>query len=77
MILEKEFWVEKAKPKLLGHSFAQKIANNHYIDTADMVEPVESLSSADGFSGNILIEERKNALVEARKYQAETVLKFN
>lgn len=67
-------WVESAKPKLFGHLLAQQVASNHSIDPADGVEPVQNFGPSTIFSGNIIIEAKKKALEEARKYRAGNVL---
>ena len=61
-------------PKLFGHLLAQQVASNHSIDPANRLEPVPSLKPGIGFSGSIVIEEKKKALGDAKKYRAGAVL---
>ena len=55
-------YVENRKPRLFSHLLAQKIASNHSIDPANGVEPVQSLKSAAGFKGKIIVEEKKKGM---------------
>lgn len=66
-------WVENAKPRLFGHLLAQQIASNNSIDPADGIEPVEAFGPASGFSGSIIIDEKK-ALQQAKKCQTGTLM---
>ncbi len=66
-------WVENSKPRLFGHLLTQQIASNNAIDLADGVEPVKAFGPASGFSGSIIIDEKK-ALQEAKKCQTGTVM---
>ena len=67
-------WVEHVKPREYGHLLAQKVSSNNAIDPADGVEPVEGVGFTNEFSGTIIIEEKKRAVQEARRYQAGTVM---
>lgn len=53
---------------------AQKIASNHSIDPTDGVEPVENLKPGAKFSENVIIEEKKKVLEEAKKCRAASVI---
>lgn len=67
-------WVENTKLKLFGHLLAQQIADNYSIDSADGVEPVQSFGPAICFTGSIIIEEKKKALQEAKRYRAGSIM---
>lgn len=67
-------WVENVDLKSFGHLLAQQVASNHSIDPADGVESVPNLEPAAGFNGNIIIEEKKKALEEAKKHCTGAVL---
>ena len=66
-------WAESTRPKLFGHLLAQQVACNYSIDPADGVEPVPNPDPNINFSGNIIIEAKKKALEEARKYRAGNI----
>ena len=66
-------WTENARPTLYGQWLAWQISFEHAIDPADGVEPVE-IMEVDRFSGKIVIQPKKNALEEARKYRAGLVM---
>ena len=66
--------VENAKLKLFEQLLAQKIASNHSIDPTDGVEPVENLKLGAKFSENVIIEEKKKVLEEAKKCRAGSVI---
>ena len=66
-------WTENARPTLYEHWLAWPISYEHSIDPADGVEPVE-IMEVDRFSGKIVIQPKKNALEEARKYRAGLVM---
>lgn len=61
-------WTENARPTLYGHWLAWQISIEHSIDPADGVEPVEAME-VDRFMGKIVIQSKKNALEEAKKYR--------
>ena len=67
-------WVESTKPKrMFGQLLAQQVAGNYSIDPADGVEPVPNPDLDINFSGDIIIEPKKKALEETKKYRAENV----
>ncbi len=66
-------WTENARPTLYGHWLAWQISFEHSIDPTDGVEPVE-IMEVDRFSGKIVIQPKKNALEEAKKYRAGLVM---
>lgn len=61
-------WTKQAKPREFAHLLAQKIASDDAIDPADGVEPVESDRLTNKFSGTIIIEEKKEAIQEVKRY---------
>ncbi len=63
-------WVKSVKPKLFGHLLAQQVASNHAIDPADGAEPVQSFGPDVRGCVNVIIEGKKKALEEAKKYRA-------
>lgn len=67
-------WAESRKPKLFGHLLAQQVASNHAIDPADGVEPVPRPRYDSNFSKIVIIEAKKKALEEAKKYRAGFVI---
>lgn len=50
------------------------MASNYAIDPADGVEPVPSLGIDINLSENIIIDAKKKALEEAKKYRAGRVI---
>lgn len=66
-------WAESTKPKLFGHLLAQQVACNYSIDPADGVEPVPNPGPDVNFSGNVIIEAKKKALEESKKYRAGNI----
>ena len=48
---------------------AQQVASNHAIDPADGVEPVQSFGPDVRVCGNVIIDGKKKALEEAKKYR--------
>ncbi len=65
---------KSTKPKTLGQLLAQQVANNCAIDPADDVEPAPSPGLEIYFSGDIVIETKKKALEEAKKYRTGNVV---
>lgn len=69
--------VESIKPKLFGHLLAQQIANNYVIDSANRIEPVQNFGFNVRDCINIIIEDKKKMLEEAKKYCAYNVFWIN
>lgn len=70
-------WAENTEPKLFDHLLAQQMAYNHSINPADGVEPVPNPSLDINFSENIVIEAKKQALKEVKKYHAGYVIQVD
>ena len=66
-------WAENTRPTLYGHWLAGQISIDHSIDLADGVEPVENME-VDRFTGKIVIQPKKEAIKEAKKYRAGLVM---
>ena len=66
-------WTENARPTLYGQWLAWQITIEHSIDPADGVEPVETMEP-DKFQGAIVIQAKKDAIKEARKYRPGLVM---
>ena len=60
-------WTENTRPTLYRQWLAWQITIEYSIDPADGVEPVESMEP-NRFKGKIVIQAKKNAIVEAKKY---------
>ena len=67
-------WVENAKPTLLGHLIAWRLAFRQSINPADGIEPVEDSRPAALFLGDIIIKRKGKAIRQAKKYQIGSVL---
>ncbi len=66
-------WTENARPTLYGHWLAWQISIEHSIDPADGVEPVDTME-VNRFTGKIVIQPKKEALEEAKKYRTGLVM---
>ncbi len=66
-------WTENARPTLYGQRLAWQISFEHAIEPADGVEPVE-IMEVDRLSGKIVIQPKKNAFEDARKYRTGLVM---
>lgn len=67
-------WTQNARPTLYGQWLAWQVTVEHSIDPAEGVEPVEMMEPGNVFTGDIVIECKKQALQEAKKYGAGLVL---
>ena len=67
-------WVENARPTLLGQLLAWRLAFDQSMDPADGVEPMEESGLPASFAGDIIIEGKEKAIVEAKRGQKGTVL---
>ncbi len=67
-------WTKSTKPKTLSQLLAQQVASNCAIDPADDVEPAPTPGLEIYFSGDIVIETKKKALEEVKKYWAGNVV---
>lgn len=67
-------WSQNARPTLYGQWLAWQMTVNHSIDPADGVEPVEIIEPSTNFSGEIIIDCRKQALREATKDRTGLVI---
>ena len=66
-------WAGSTKPKMFGQLLAQQVASNYSIYPAVGVEPVPNPGLDINFSGDIIIEAKKKALEEVKKYRAGNV----
>ena len=66
-------WTENARPTLYGHWLAWQISIEHWIGPADGVEPVETIE-VDRFTGKVVIQPKKEALEETKKYRTGLVM---
>ena len=66
-------WTENTRPTLYGYWLAWQISIGHSIDLVDGVEPVENMK-VDRFTGEIVIQPKKEAIKEAKKYRAGLVM---
>lgn len=67
-------WVKRAKPnRMFGQLLAQQVAGNYFIAPADGVEPVPNPGSDINLSGEIIIEAKKKAMDETKKYRSGNV----
>lgn len=55
---------------MLGQLLAQQVASNYFINLADDIESVPNLGLDINFSRDIIIEAKKKAMEEAKKYHA-------
>lgn len=60
-------WTENVRPTLYGQWLAWQIIIDHSIDPADGVEPVDIMEPYR-FQGKILVQAKKDAINEAKKY---------
>ena len=67
-------WVENLRPTLLGQLLAWRLAFDQSIDPADGVESVEESGPSVLFSGDIIIEEKEKAIMQAKRGQRGAVL---
>ena len=67
-------WVENLRPTLLGQLLAWRLAFDQSIDPADGVEPVDESGSSVLFSGDIILEEKEKAIIQAKRGQRGAVL---
>lgn len=63
-------WTQNVRPTLYGQWLAWQVTVEHSIDPAEGVEPVETMEPGNVFTGDIIIECKKQALQEAKKYRA-------
>ena len=60
-------WTQNARPTLYGQWLAWQMTVDHSIDPADGVERVEIIKPSTSFVGKIIIDNKAQALAEARK----------
>ena len=65
--------MENTKLNLYGQQLAWQITIKHLMDPVDRVEPVETMKP-DKFQETIVIQAKKDAIKEARKYQSGLVM---
>lgn len=67
-------WAKTTKPKMFDQLLAQLVVSHYSIDPADGVEPVPNPGLDIKFSGDIIIEAKKKALGEAKKYHTGHII---
>ena len=60
-------WTQNAQPRLYRKWLAWQLTVDHSIDPADGLEPVEIIKPSTSFAGKIVIDNKAQALTEARK----------
>lgn len=62
------------KPWEFGHLLAQKVFSNNTIDFADGLELLDGRKFTNKFSKTIIIEDKKRADQEIKRYQSENLI---